>query len=949
MNLPGPPLVLTKLRVPALRARVISRARLIDLLAPKDGAGLVLVCAPAGYGKTTLLTEWAQSLTKNGAAVAWVALDAGDDDPIPFGSYLIASLVQALGPTSGLAQIAQILRSSPQTDLLRILPAAINAIDSSGRECVLILDDYHVISAPAIHAALAYLLEHLSENLRIAIGSRSNPPLPLARLRGRGQLLEIRTAALRFREDETARFLNEVMQLGLGPEGVAALEERTEGWAAGLQLAALSLSNRADKEQAIAAVTGSHRYLVEYLMEEVFGRQPEAVQSFLLSTSILERMCAPLCDRIRGHGVQQPTDSIAPVSFDSEAVLEHLEKSNLFLVPLDDDGTWYRYHHLFRDFLRARLDRTQPERTGPLRRAACEWLAEQGYLREAAHHAFGARDWEYAAAFVEQHSFSLIIHSDMSTLYQWCSAFPDEVMQRHPMLCLQQGLALAYSFRRQNRARVEALLQRVDQAIASLADGQAVSELNEFAAVVHTFLAFAPDPAADPQELLTRAQRMLDNYPEGDPGQFTGRLLTGYTYLALQDVQLAGQALEAARQIALAERLYFGIVESSFNLARLAHNQGQLRRAAEICRQGQATIGALMDQSEQKLPALGSLDIELGCVLLEQDRLDEAEQHLRRGLNLALTPAPRAGANASAGGGMHPHYLMTAYVALFRLAEIRGRSAEALKHLDSLAAAWPDVAFCTDGLRCVHALRVAPDDPAALAAASNWRRDFSSARRSAATPPGMGPFGAAEAYYLADLAWVRVQIARGNTQAARSYLAPQLELAKAHGLAHRVIELSLLEAQAWRVEGDHPRARAALERSLALAQPEGHIRIFDQGPALARLLTEAAQHSRFRETIERLLSAVNRVAVSMPEALPAGQEIAGARAAQLPYGESLSARELEVLRLITRGATNRDIAGQLVITEGTVKSHISHILGKLGAHNRTEAVARARDWGFVDS
>ncbi len=929
MNLTGSPLVLTKMRVPAARARLISRAHLVDLLTPKDGASFVLVCAPAGYGKTTLLAEWAQSLVKNGTAVAWVALDPSDDDPIPFSSYLIASLIHALGPIPELTRIAQLLRATPEIDLQRTMPVVINAIVSSGRECVLILDDYHLIGSPAIHTAVGYLLEHLPGNLRIAIGSRSDPPLPLARLRARGQLLEIRTAGLRFKADEAARFLNEVMQLGLSPEGVTALEERTEGWVVGLQLVALSLSSRADKEQVIASFAGSHRYLVEYLMEEVVNRQGEEVQSFLLSTSVLERMCAPLCDQIlenRGQGVRDSTDPC-----DSQSVLEHLEKSNLFLVPLDDEGIWYRYHHLFRDFLRARLSRTQGERIPVLHRAACEWLAAHAFLREAAYHAFQTQDWEYAAAFVEQHSFTLIVHSDISTLYEWCSAFPEEVMQRHPMLCLQHGLALAYSFRRQNRARAEARLQQADRLIADLEDRQSVRELNEFAGVVHTFMAFAPDPSADPRELLALGQRMLGNYAEGDPAQFTGRLLTGYAYLALHDAQAAGKTLETARQIAQREHLYFGIVESSFNLARLMHNQGQLRRAAEICRQGQADIAALLAQPGQELPALGSLDIELGCVCLEQNQLDKAEQRLHHGLNLM-------------GGGMNPHYLMTAHIALFRLCEIQGRSAETLKYLDRLEAAWPDIAFCTNGLRVMHSLRNAPEDPGTLAEAANWCQDFFSSRGEHTSPPGLGPFGAAEAYYLADFAWARAQIALGEAKAAMSYLAPQLDLANDHGLTNRVIELSLLEAQAWLAEGDHPRACAALERALMLAQPEGYIRIFDQGPALTQLLVEAAQQGNFREYIERILSAIG-----MPEALPRGQEGTGARSAQTSFGESLSERELEVLRLISQGATNRDIAEQLVITEGTVKSHTNHILGKLDAHNRTEAVARARKRGLLDT
>ncbi len=917
------PLVLTKLRVPAARPRVISRARLIDLLVSENGASFILVCAPAGYGKTTLLAEWAQALLTNGTAVAWVALDSGDDDPIPFSSYLIAGLIQALGPIPELTQIAQLLRSSPEMDLQRILPAVINAIVSSDRECVLILDDTHLIGSPAIHSALAYLLEHLPNNLRIAVGSRSDPPLPLARLRARGQLLEIRTAGLRFTAEETAQFLNEVMQLELSAQGISVLEERTEGWIAGLQLAALSVQGRADKEGFIAAFSGSQRYLVEYLMEEVVNRQREEVQSFLLSTSILERMCGDLCDALWGEHAA------------GAEILKQLEQTNLFVVALDDQGDWYRYHRLFRDFLQMRLNKTQPERIPLLHRAACEWLAGKNLLREAAMHAFQTQDWEVAAAFVEQHSFTLIVHSEISTIYEWCSAFPEEVMQRHPMLCLLQGLALAYGFRRQNRARVQARLRQADQVIAGLEDERVARGLTDMASVVRTFLAFAPDPAAEPRELLVLARRMLSAYPEGDPNQFTGLLTTGYAYMALHDAQAAGEAFEAARQIALRERLYFGVVESTFHLARLSHSQGLLRRAAEICRQGQADIAATLGSvpgvadPEQALPALGSLDIALGCVLLEQDRLDEAEYRLRHGLELM-------------GGGMNPHYLMTAYIALFRLHEIRGRSEEALKYLDRLEAAWPDIAFCTNGLRVVHLLRTAPDDPGTLADAEAWCHRFSSSLGDAALPPGMGPFGAADAFYLAYLAWVRARIALGNAKAVTSYLARQLDLADAHGLTNRVIELSLLEAQAWRAEGDHQRARSALERALAAAQPAGYVRIFDQGSAMTQLLVEAARSGSYQETIKRLLAAIG-----LPERC-LGREDSAARSAQTPYGERLSERELEVLRLIAQGATNHEIAERLVITVGTVKSHINHILGKLDSHNRTEAVARARGLGLLE-
>jgi LuxR family maltose regulon positive regulatory protein len=609
--------------------------------------------------------------------------------------------------------------------------------------------------------------------------------------------------------------------------------------------------------------------------------------------------------------------------------LEHLEKSNLFLVPLDEERTWFRYHHLFRDFLQSRINKTQSQEVNRLHRAACEWLAEHGFLREAAEHAFQTQDWEYAAAFVDQHSFTLIVHGEIATLYEWCSAFPEEVMRRHPMLCLLQSLALAYSFRRQNEARVKARLQQAEQLIALLDDRQAARGLLDMAAVVRTFLAMAPDPAADPRELLALAQSMLSAYPEGDPSRFSGLLLTGYAYLALHEAQAAEQAFETAKPIAQRERMYFGVVEATFHLAQLAHSQGNLRRAAEICRQGQADIASMLSIPEEELPAMGSLEVAQGSVLLELDQLDEAEEYLRHGLDLM-------------GGGMNPYYLMTAYVALFRLYEAQGRTAEALKNLDRLEAAWPDMAFYTNGLRTMHRLRSQPGDPTRLAEAAAWARDISPLFDQAVFSPGLGPIGSAEVYYLASLEWVRACITIGNPRSTRRYLERQLELAAKHGLSQRAIELSLLDTLVSQSDGDSKRAMDSLELALRLAEPEGYLRIFDQGPDMIRLLVEAARHDIFQAYIERILAAIGAT-----KTVPSKQEDAAISSIRTPFGESLSERELEVLRLIAQGASNREIAERLVITVGTVKSHVNHILGKLDSHNRTEAVAQARKLGLL--
>lgn len=512
-------------------------------------------------------------------------------------------------------------------------------------------------------------------------------------------------------------------------------------------------------------------------------------------------------------------------------------------------------------------------------------------------------------------------------------------MRVHPALCIFQSNALVLGYRRQNRDRIEERLHMVEQAAAALEDRQLAHLLIGQAAATRTVLAaMTQDPAVDPREHFALAQRALDLLSEDDPARSAITLTIGYGHMALHDAVAGYTAMEEARQLSLTSHNYFGVVEATFHQARLAHNQGQLHRAAEICRQGKADVAAVLADPDQELPAVGCLDIALGCILMEQDRLEEAEQDLLRGLDRIW--------------GMNPYYQMTACAALFRLREIQGRPAQALEFLSRLEQTWPDFAFCARALRVMHALRTAADDPGILAQATSWCQAFSSSPGEDMPPPGMGPFGAAEAYYLAYLAWARAQIATGNAPAAWSYLERQLNLASTNGLTNRVIELSLLEAQAWRAQGDNNRTWAALERALVAAQPEGYLRIFDQGVALNRVLVEAANRGISPDYIGRILAVIG-----MPTTFDMGREGdaailgAAARSSQALYlesGEHLTGRELEVLRLMAQGASNLEIAEQLVIAVGTVKSHINHILGKLDAHNRTEAVARARGLGLLE-
>lgn len=912
METPGTSLILTKLRPPVTRSRVVARERLLQRLAQEPGADLVLICAPAGYGKTTLLVEWSRQMQQSGTAVAWVSLDESDNSPLAFGAYVLASLKQALGDGSGLEPIHQVLRASAEPDLVQVFSAVINALLASAAPVLLVLDDYHLIRAPAVHRAVGFLVSRRPENLRVAVGSRANPPLPLARLRARGGLIELRAPDLRFTEEETGQFLRQSMQLDLPGEQAVRLSEQVEGWAAGLQLAAISLSGRPVWEDAQMLVSGQHSHLAEYMLDEVVNQLPEAVQSFLLYTSILERMSAPLCDAILGI-------------HDSADQLARLEQANLFVVALDEQGIWFRYHHLFRDFLRAWLSRTQPQRARELHRAASAWYAGQGLLREAAQHAFRAEDWEFAADFVERHSFTLIIHSEIAVIYEWCAAFPEAFLRQRPMLCIFQGLALAYRFQDKNRARVEARLRQADDAPAGQKDAAQALGAGELAAVVRTFLAMIPDRRADARRQLELAQSRLSFYPPQEPGRFPWLLIAGYAHLALNEPQEAAAAFEGALPFALDASLYFGFVEASFHLARLAHSQGRLRVSLEICQKAGETITELLQPQGLALPALGCLDVAAGCVLLEQGNFAESAQRLRLGLERM-------------GWGINPYYLMTAFLAQFRLNEIQGKTAEALAGLDQLESLWPDLRFLTQGCRARARLRASPNDRAALDLAREWLQTYIPARGEDLPLLGLGPIGAAEAFYQADLIWMQLCLATGISAGVWASLAPRLQLARENGLVGREIEWMLIHAQLLAVEGQQEQALAVLDDALAAGRACGSRSVFQQSAALDDLLHRAALRGSPPAELGTILS-IARGRENGPAAAPGQMQ---------PPLEPLSARELDVLRMIAAGATNQEIARRLVITVGTVKSHINHIFGKLDAGNRTEAVALARQMGLLD-
>jgi LuxR family maltose regulon positive regulatory protein len=782
----------------------------------------------------------------------------------------------------------------------------VNDLAGLDSDLVLVLDDYHAIQNGSVHAALSFLLDHLPDKLHIVVSTRVDPPWPLARFRARNQLIEVRAQDLRFTTEEAAAFLNQVMGLNLSTDDVAALEARTEGWVAGLQLAALSMKGRSDIAGFVKAFTGSHAYVAEYLVEEVLQRQAEDVQTFLVQTSILERLNAALCEAVTGRQ-------------DGQARLMALHRANLFVIPLDDVGQWFRYHHLFADLLQARMGHIMlPDAVADLHRRAAAWYEQNGFANEAVNHALAAKDFDGAARLVEQNAYPIVTRGELATLLQWSKALPDDVTKRRPLSLLAKAWALTFAGAIE---QVEPLLQLAEAQIKIDSETPIAREVLGNAAAMRAYLAMMTGDDSHSLEFAERAEALL---PESSvqPRSFLAYTL-GMAYRGQGNYEKAAEAFAREVQMGAASGDLLTWATGTVEVANTRRLQGRLREAGEMCRQA---LRRIAEQEVNQFGSLAKVDIALGEVLREQNELDEARTRVTDAL-----------ARMQAWD-MLTDQLFT-YLTLIHIQESLGDFVGAFKTLRTakdLKATHP-VFGSLARLLDLHEIRL-----------SLATHDIAAAERLMdGLQPGMSRMVFTREQELITLA--RLRLAQGRPDEATIILYPLATEAEAAGRKGSLLEILALQACTLQAQGDQDASVTVLTKALVLAEPEGFVRVFvDEGDVMQQLLATVASQPApasdqasipLKTYVSKLLDAFQG-SPSSGVALRSQDKVAG-------LVEPLTSRELEVLRLIATGDSNQTIADKLVITVSAVKKHTGNIFGKLNVNSRTQALARARQLGLL--
>lgn len=912
------PLIRTKLRLPFIRPGLVYRPRLQEQIAQGLIGPLTLITAPAGFGKTTLV---ASCITGCGIPIAWLSLDKNDNQEDRFLRYLVAALQEA-DPTIG-SEAVQLLTASQQAHPEAVLTCLINDLDSANTEIALVLDDYQYISSQAVHEEIAFFLEHCPSKLHLVIATRSDPPLPLARLRACSQTVELRAVDLRFTEPEAAKFLNDVMGLRLDVKSIAALEERTEGWIAGLQMAALSMRDRKDVTGFIDGFSGTNRYILDYLLEEVLARQPQAIQHFLLCTSILERLTAPLCEAVledvklegwtgdKYSATYQPSNPLS-----CQQTLEYLERANLFLVQLDDERQWYRYHHLFADLLRARLEQLYPGLRSQLHTRAAAWCEQNGSIIEAIQHASMAPDDDMVERLIEQNYIEMMNHGEMSWIRFWMGKLSKELIYRHPWLCLYEALSRSW-FGQLEEANL--LLNEAEKHFRSEGPAPGDPSMLGYHAYVKSRVTAMQGETRQAIELCRKAREYI---PDTNLGlQIDVSITLGYECFLYGDFVNANKILHEMIQLGYRAGAINNPVAGYAVLARLHVYQGRLYEAYDLLQKAELMIH---EASGGYLGVIGLVDVGIAALLCEWNQVEAALARLKKGLDFL----PLWGKADD---------LCLAYTTLSRIQLAQGNRAEAAEAVEKAAQLIQTCSVFSEAHGAVEASQVkmwlVQGDSLAVdrwAAALEKRFDSQDSFRYEDE--------------LTHIAQARVLIAQNKPNEAIRLLSRLEESACSGGRQGRLIEIMILKALAMHKMGGNAQADIALTKSLELAEPEGYLRIFlDEGQPLQLLLAQwlaRAGAGPLRDYAIHLLSQFE----AEPHGIMAGQEKASP-ASELV--EPLSQRELEVLHLIALGRANQEIARQLVVSVGTVKAHTASIYRKLDVANRTEAAARARQLGIL--
>jgi LuxR family transcriptional regulator, maltose regulon positive regulatory protein len=900
--------VATKVTIPRVRRAMLRRSRLLEALDEAGARELTVVCTPAGFGKTTLLTDWAH---RTEMPVAWLSLDQDDNDPTRFWRHVVAAMERTGAPVGG--RVLSVLDPRAGASSRGVAAALVNEVAAVPEELALVLDDYHVVDSPSIHEGLAFLLDHPPPQLHLVVVSRSDPPLPLARLRARGQLAEFRAADLRFTAEETAAFLREVGGLDLTPDEVASLGGRTEGWAVGLQLAALSLRERPNPGAFVEAFTGTHRYVLDYLTEEVLERQPERVRTFLLQTSILDRLIGPLCDAVTRES-------------DGQQMLEHLQRANLFLVPLDDDRRWYRFHHLFTDLLRARVHQSNPELVPELHRRAASWSQQHGMIDEAIRHSMASGDPDWAARLVEEHLGETLRRGEGVILDRWLSRLPEDVVRFRPKLCLAQ------SWMQLHIGHLDTAERLVKQAEWAFDQEEAPGELElpsaggmvaEVPAAIALLRADIAAAKGDTESSAASARSALAQMGEEELGpRFLARFQLACADWMAGRMEEAEPALSRLLAEGRATHDPYPVISSCYALGQVQAGRGKLEVALRTNREGlrYASKGGRLSPFHA-----GEAHIGIAQVLYQRDELEDALQHATAGIELCR----------------HTVQFVLPAVGLVALAWIRN----AMGHPDAAREAIDEACRMRPGQDFVALWNPAQAERARLSLAQGRVKHVARwAEEQGLKEDDELPYPRERDYLIL----VRLLLARAEPARALRLLERLAALAEYQHRNESAIQIGALRSLALQAAWDHRGALASLAEALSLARPEGFIRVFvDEGrpmAALLRSLMSARKRGRVPEVSRADQQHLIRVAHAFGHG---GREVRSSGAHVTGLVEPLTDRELEVLRLVASGKRNREIAGELVVTVDTVKKHVSHIFEKLGAANRTEAVARARELGLV--